>query len=234
MSEASEKVLGIVHLPIFPLPLVLMPYELLPLHIFEPRYRQMLKDIELRRNLFGISFFEPRSDFEERPKEGTVGCVAEIKQAQTLPDERSNILTSGLIRYRILNYADTNTPYFSAEVEFFEDEKESDDLLLPIADEVFELFERVAKAAFRLSGNRGQFPEVPKAEPEQLSFLVSAAFNLENEVKLQFVEMTSTSERLNRLKEILEQTVGQMESNADIVSVARSNGHSKKPVNLDE
>lgn len=234
MSEASEKVLGIVHLPIFPLPLVLMPYELLPLHIFEPRYRQMLKDIELRRNLFGISFFEPRSDFEERPKEGTVGCVAEIRQAQTLPDERSNILTSGLIRYRILGYADTNTPYFSAEVEFFEDEKESDDLLLPIADEVFELFERVAKAAFKLSGNRGQFPEVPKADPEQLSFLVSAAFNLDNEVKMQFVEMTSTSERLNRLKEILEQTVGQMESNADIVSVARSNGHSNKSINLDE
>lgn len=234
MSEASEKVLGIVHLPIFPLPLVLMPYELLPLHIFEPRYRQMLKDIELRRNLFGISFFEPKSDFEERPKKGSVGCVAEIRQAQTLPDERSNILTSGLIRYRILEYAETNTPYFSAEVEFFEDDKESDDVLLPIADEVFELFERVAKAAFRLSGNRGQFPEVPKADPEQLSFLVSAAFNLDNEVKIQFVEITSTSERLNRLKEILEQTVGQMESNADIVSVARSNGHSNKSINLDE
>lgn len=90
----------------------------------------------------------------------------------------------------------------------------------------------MAKAAFRLSGNRGQFPEVPKADPEQLSFLVSAAFNLDNEVKMQFVEITSTSERLNRLKEILEQTVGQMESNADIVSVARSNGHSNKSINL--
>src|SRR5918993_4888160 len=98
MSEAFDKSVGIEHLPIFPLPLVLMPYELLPLHIFEPRYRQMLKDIELRRNLFGINFFEPQSEYDEKPKPGAVGCVAEVRQSQTLPDERSNIVTFGLIR----------------------------------------------------------------------------------------------------------------------------------------
>lgn len=234
MSEASEKVQGIVHLPIFPLPLVLMPHEILPLHIFEPRYRQMLKDIELRRNLFGVNFFESQSEFEERPNAGTVGCVAEIKQAQTLPDERSNVLTSGLIRYRLIKYVDINTPYFSAEVEFFEDQEEDESVLRPIADEVYELFERIAKAAFKLSGNRGRFPEVPKSDPEQLSFLVSAAFNLDNEIKKQFIEMNSTSDRLARLKGILDQTVEQMESNAEVFSVAQSNGHSNKPVNLDE
>lgn len=233
MSEASEKVTGIEHLPIFPLPLVLMPYELLPLHIFEDRYRQMLKDIELRRNLFGVNFFEPQDEFDEKPKPGSVGCVAEVRQSQTLPDERSNVVTFGLIRYRILDHVDIGTPYFSAEVEFFEDEPESNEVLDPIADEVFGLFERVAKAAFKLSGNRGRFPEVPRAEPEQLSFLVAAAFNLDNELKTQFIEMTSTSSRLTRLKGILEQAVSQMESNADITDVAKKNGHSKKPINLD-
>ncbi|MEQ1763020.1 MAG: LON peptidase substrate-binding domain-containing protein [Pyrinomonadaceae bacterium] len=232
MSEASEKIAGIEHLPIFPLPLVLMPHELLPLHIFEERYRQMLKDVELRRNLFGVSFFEQQSDFDEKPKPGSIGCVAEIRQSQTLPDERSNIVTFGLIRYRLLDYVEIGSPYFSAEVQFFEDESASNDLLQPIADEVFELFERVAKAAFRLSGNRGRFPEVPRADPEQLSVLVAAAFNLDNEVKSQFIEMTSTSSRLTRLKAILEQAVEQMESNADVVSVAQKNGHSKKPINL--
>lgn len=233
MSEASEKIAGLEHLPIFPLPLVLMPYELLPLHIFEPRYRQMLKDIELRRNLFGVNFFELQSDFDEKPNVGSIGCVAEVRQSQTMPDERSNIVTFGLIRYRLLDYVDIGTPYFSAEVQFFEDDPESDDVLDPIADEVFGLFERVAKAAFKLSGNRGRFPEVPRADPEQLSFLVAAAFNLDNEVKAQFIEMTSTSARLTRLKAILEQAVEQMESNADTVSVAQKNGHSKKPIKLD-
>lgn len=234
MSEASEKVTGIEHLPIFPLPLVLMPYELLPLHIFEPRYRQMLTDIELRRNLFGVNLFEPQSEFDEKPKPGNIGCVAEIKQAQAAADERSNILTFGLIRYRLLDYVDIGTPYLTAEVHFFEDDAEPESTLKPIADEAFELFDRVAKAAFKLSGNRGRFPEIPQAEPEQLSFLIAAAFNLDNEVKTQFIEMTATSERLIKLKAILEQAVTQMESNADIVGVAQRNGHSKKPIDLGE
>jgi ATP-dependent Lon protease len=234
MSEASEKVVGIEQLPIFPLPLVLMPSELLPLHIFEPRYRQMLKDIELRRNLFGISLFEPESEPDEKPKTGTIGCVAEVRQVQSMPDERSNILSFGLIRYRLLEYVNLGNPYLTAEVEFFEDEPEPNEVLEPVANDVFSLFERVAKAAFKLSGNRGHFPEVPKAEPEQLSFLVAAAFNLDNEVKSQFIEMTSTSARLEKLKMILEQAVSQMESNADLFSVAQKNGHSKKPIDLGE
>ncbi|MDI1242499.1 MAG: LON peptidase substrate-binding domain-containing protein [bacterium] len=232
MSEASEKIAGIEHLPIFPLPLVLMPYELLPLHIFEPRYRQMLKDIELRRNLFGVSFFEQQSDFDEKPEVGSIGCVAEVRQSQTLPEERSNIVTFGLIRYRLIDYVDTGTPYLNAHIQFFEDDPESDEVLKPRSDEVYELFERIAKAAFKLSGNRGRFPEVPRAAPEQLSFLVAAAFNLDNAIKTEFIEITSTSERLTRLKAILEQAVEQMESNADVVSVAQKNGHSKKPIDL--
>jgi ATP-dependent Lon protease len=234
MSEAFDKVTGIEHLPIFPLPLVLMPFELLPLHIFEPRYRQMLKDVELRRNMFGINLFEPRSEFDDMPKPGTIGCVAEIRQVQPMPDERSNILTFGLIRYRILNYVDIGTPYLAAEVHFFEDEEENPEEMAPLANEVFEMFERVAKAAFTLSGNRGRFPDVPRSEPEQLSFLIAAAFNLDNEVKTRFIEMTSTSERLGNLKGILEQAVTQMESNAELFGVAQKNGHSKKPIDLDE
>lgn len=234
MSEASEKVLGLNEIPIFPLPLVLMPFELLPLHIFEPKFRQMQKDIELRRNLFGVSFFEAKTEFEDRPEPGSVGCVAEIREAREVPDDRSNILTFGLIRYRILGYVDRETPYLMAQVEFFEDEQEEEGPLNEKADDVFELFDRVAKAAFKLSGNRGRFPEVPRTGPEQLSFLVAAAFNLDNELKSEFIYLTSTIGRLIKLQSILEQAVSQMEGNADIFSAAQTNGHSKKPIDLGE
>lgn len=234
MSEALEQVAGIEHIPIFPLPLVLMPYELLPLHIFEPRYQQMLKDIELRRNMFGINFFEAKSEFETRPLPGSVGCVAAIRESQPMPDGRSNLLTFGLIRYRILDYVDIGSPYAAAEVAFFEDEPEEKEVLQPVADDVYHLFERVAEAAFKLNGNRGRFPEVPKAEPEQLSFLVAASFTLDNEIKSKLLATTSASERLEQLKDLLTQTVSQMENNADIVSVAHTNGHSKKPIDLPE
>jgi Lon protease-like protein len=232
MSEASEKVLGIKQLPLFPLPLVLLPNEVLPLHIFEQRYRQMLTDIELRRNLFGVTFFDSEGEFPDKPAIGSVGCAAEVRETNMLPDGRSNIITAGVIRYRLLEYLDADTPYLSGAVEFFEDDIDDGQLIQPIADEVFDLFERIAKAAFRLSGSRGSFPEIPKTEPEQLSFLVTAAFNLDNDVKYKLMEMTSTAERLLKLRNILLQAVDKMEANAETVKAAQTNGHSKKKIDL--
>lgn len=231
MSEALEKVSGIVELPIFPLPLVLLPNEILPLHIFEPRYRQMLVDAKAAKNIFGVSFFDHEVDFE-RPAIGSIGCAAEIRETQEQPDGRSNILTGGVVRYRILEYVDIGKPYLTAEVVFFEDEAEDADGISGIAEEVYLLFERIAKAAFKMSGNRGQYPEVPKTNPEALSFLVTAAFNLENQLKYSLLDMTSTSKRLERLKGILVQAVRQIEDSADIHSVSRSNGHSKKKLDI--
>lgn len=233
MSDATDKVAGISHIPLFPLPLVLLPNELLPLHIFEPRYKQMLKDIELKRNIFGISFLDTEKSLGEKPEIGSIGCVAEVRETQTMPDERSNIVTSGLIRYKLLEYAEIDSPYFVGSVEFFEDDPEPDeDSLRSAADDVYDLFDRIAKAAFKLSGNRGRFPEIPHSDPEPLSFLVTAAFNLDNEIKYQMLAMTSTLERLNKLRDILVQAVDQMEESAEINALAQTNGHSDKKIDL--
>ncbi len=232
MSEASERVLGIKHLPMFPLPLVLLPNELLPLHIFEERYRKMLKDVEAENRLFGVTLFNSTESFIERPAIGSIGCVAEVREVQPLPDERSNVITIGLIRYRLIDYVEADEPYLVGDVEFFEDEAEDLEILNPLADEVFALFKRIARAAHKLSGERGAFPEIPQAEPEQLSFLVTAAFNLEPELKYEMLETRSTIERLERLREILLQTVGKMEQSAEIHKVAKTNGHSKRKINI--
>lgn len=232
MSEASQKVEGITKIAVFPLPLVLLPGEMLPLHIFEPRYRQMLVDIKQARNLFGVSHFEPNEAYVERPEVGSVGCVAEVREVQEQEDGRSNILTFGVIRYRILDVIDQRTPYLTAEVGFFEDEPDDGPELAALAEEVFGLFERVAKAAFDLSGNRGKFPEMQRSDPERLSFLITAAFNLETEIKYGLLTLTGTLERLTRLKPILITAVGQIEDNASIQKAAQTNGHSKKKVDI--
>ncbi|MEK7723067.1 MAG: LON peptidase substrate-binding domain-containing protein [Acidobacteriota bacterium] len=236
MSESTEKVIGVKHLPIFPLPLVLFPNELLPLHIFEPRYRQMLKDVQLGNNLFGISYFDSAETDWDKPEIGSIGCVTEVREVrevQAMDDGRSNILTVGVIRYEIEDYVDSDEPYLVAEVSFFEDFEEDEDLLNPIADNVFNLFKRVASAAQELSGNAGSLPELPQAEPEMLSFLVAAAFNLPNEVKSQLLNIRSTIERLDKMEDILKQAVVQMEESAAINKVAKTNGHSTKKIDLD-
>jgi Lon protease-like protein len=232
MSEALKKVAGIRHLPLFPLPLVLLPNELLPLHIFEERYQKMLKDVESDRRLFGVSHFEPAGSLLEKPAIGSVGCVAEIRETQMLPDGKANIITIGVVRYHIVEYVEAGEPYLIGDVEFFEDDAEDEASLHELSDDVHTLFERVAKAAFRLSDNRGKFPEIPKTDPEQLSFLITAAFNLDNELKYKLLETRSTSDRLGKLKEILDQTVTKMEESAEIHKISQANGHSKKKLDI--
>ena len=228
MSEATEKVRAIKHLPLFPLPLVLLPSEFLPLHIFEPRYRQMLEDVAQSQNLFGVSFFNPQENFVERPATETVGCVAEVRETEMIPDGRSNILTVGVIRYRLLDYIDAGEPYLIGDLEFFEDYAEDNASALKVlADEVFALFGRVAEAARKLSGARADLSQIQNAEPEQMSFLIAAAFNLEPELKYQLLETRSTVERLTKLRQILRQSVDKMEENAEMTRRAGTNGHGK-------
>ena len=231
MSEALDKVSGVKHLPIFPLPLVMLPNELLPLHIFEERYRKMLVDVEQNRRVFGITLFEGES-FVERPPLGSIGCVAEIRESELLPDGRSNIMALGVVRYRLIDYVEAGEPYLVGDVHYFEDEPEDENVLEPLADEVFVLFERMAAAAFKMSGSRQLQPEIKRTDPESLSFLITAAFNFNNEQKYELLQLTSTVERLNELKTALDQIIVQLEESADIHTLSRSNGHSKKKIDL--
>jgi len=80
MSELFKKLSEIKRLPIFPLSIVLLPNELLPLHIFEPRYRKMLEDIKFENNFFGLSYYDPEASDSLIPEIGSLGCVTEVRR----------------------------------------------------------------------------------------------------------------------------------------------------------
>ncbi|HYE13392.1 MAG TPA: LON peptidase substrate-binding domain-containing protein [Pyrinomonadaceae bacterium] len=233
MSDALEKVRGVRELPLFPLPLVLFPGVPLPLHIFEERYRRMLADVRVSNNLFGLSYFDPNSGEGERPTVGHVGCATEVVEAQQLPDGRSNILTLGLVRYRLAEYVERGDPYLVGRVEFFEDDEEDPRLLAKRAREVTEVFMRIARAMRAISDERGQLPELPEGEPERLSFLVAAVVEMDAEAKQQLLELHSTTERLRRLYALLKQAVGPYESRARTHDLAKGNGHAGRPVGFE-
>src|SRR5216684_8003841 len=86
-------------LPLFPLDLVLLPGVPLPLHIFEPRYKEMIKECLDQKTVFGII----RSKEEKDEGFATIGCTAEILNVlKTYPDGRVNILAEGLKRFEVL------------------------------------------------------------------------------------------------------------------------------------
>jgi Lon protease-like protein len=234
MSEALDKVRGVRELPLFPLPLVLFPGVPLPLHIFEERYRRMLADVRASNNLFGLSYFDPGSSAGERPPAGHVGCATELVESQALPDGRSNILTLGLVRYRVAEYIERGEPYLVARVEFFEDEGSDASLLRKRADEVTEMFMRIARAMRAINDERGPLPELPRDDPERLSFLVAAVVEMDAGDKQQLLELRSTTERLRRLYTLLSQAVESYEARARTHELSRGNGHAGKKIDLEE
>lgn len=233
MSEASDKVSGLSDLPLFPLPVVLFPGVPLPLHIFEPRYRQMLLDIRLANNLFGLAYFDPSASDNEVPPAGHIGCVAEVTEAQTLPDGRSNILTLGVIRYRIESYVERGAPYLVAQVTYFEDDEEDESLLAGAAKEVADTFTRIAQAVRTINDERAALPDISNTEPQRLSFLVAAAMEIDAELKQELLELRSTSERLERLRGMLAIAVKGYEERARIHELAKGNGHGGKRIEIE-
>ena len=106
-------------LRLFPLPeVVLLPGTLLPLHIFEPRYRAMVADSLEGDRLIGMAMLEPGwEEGGEAPRIRRVGGAGEIVESEKLPDGRYNIVLEGRFRYRIVQERETSTPYRVASVE---------------------------------------------------------------------------------------------------------------------
>ena len=220
-------------LPLFPLAVVLFPGVPLPLHIFEPRYRQMLTDIRVSNNFFGLSYFDSSTSEKDIPPAGHVGCVAEVTETQTLPDGRANILTVGLIRYRVEEYLERGDPYLVAQVSFFEDEEEADELLSESSREVAETFTRIARAVRIINDERASLPDISDTEPQRLSFLVAAAMEIETEIKQELLELRSTCERLRRLRDMLARAVSSYEERARVHELAKGNGHSGRKIEIE-
>jgi Lon protease-like protein len=233
MSEAYDKVRGVSELPIFPLALVLFPGVPLPLHIFEPRYRQMLNDVRAGNSLFGVSYFDASTSEKDVPPAGQVGCVAEITETQPMPDGRANILTVGIIRYRIEEYVERDDPYLLARVSYFEDDEEDRNVLSESARDVAETFTRIARAVRTINDERANLPDISDTDPQRLSFLVAAAMEVDTDVKQDLLELRSTAERLQRLREMLERAVSNYEERARIHELAKGNGHSGRRIDIE-
>jgi Lon protease-like protein len=193
----------------------------------------MLLDIQQAKNMFGLAYFDPTSAESEAPSVGHVGCVAEVTETQTLPDGRSNILTLGVIRYRIDSYVDPGVPYLVAQVTYFEDDEEDELILASAAIEVAETFTRIAQAVRTINDERAALPDITNTEPQRLSFLVAAAMEIDADLKQELLELRSTSERLERLRGMLAIAVKGYEERARIHELAKSNGHGGKRIEIE-
>ncbi len=214
-------------LPIFPLGIVLFPGTPQPLHIFEPRYRQMLADCLAGDRRFGISFVSGEGSESPNAQLADVGCTALIEQVWPLPDGRSNLLAVGETRYVLQEFVETDRPYRIATVEPFDDEPWGDTSDLDrLADELREAFRRFAIALGALTDKPLAPMNLPE-DPAALSFHVAASLDVEAQVKQELLESRSPRERITRLTTVLEHVTEDVAQRARIHQHAKRNGRGK-------
>jgi Lon protease-like protein len=190
-------------IPIFPLELVQFPGVATPLHIFEPRYRQLLKDIEKTDSTFGIIF----SQSFQVPVIGAVGCTVEVFANEKMEDGRSNILCAGNNRFIVKRIVD-GEPYLQAEIDFLADVVEFN-VDFTLRDKSKGLLLQLMQTAMKLNNEEpSELPPLPD-DPVALSFLIAASVAVQLEEKQLWLEMTNTNLRLsrmnNRLKDMIEE-----------------------------
>jgi len=178
----------------------------LPLHIFESRYRQMIADCQQQRKPFGVVLARPESlPLQEEPY--PVGTMAEMRDLHRLEDGRYILMACGKQRFHILRQHRLK-PYLSGIVEPYRDVWEAEDSLLGVAKQARSLFSMYLNMLLEAANEaeKDLHASVPD-DPEELSHFIAYFLEVPNVQKQRFLELTSTRQRLQEVITILRREV---------------------------
>jgi uncharacterized protein len=191
-------------LPLFPLGTVLLPGASLPLHIFEPRYRQLTVDLvtgAVPGRSFGVIAVKPGLDSAEETHE--IGCSAVLREARRLPDGRFDIVTLGEKRFRLLDIDEASAPYLVGSIEWVPDDGPPDDESMQLP-----MLARLARKAHRqycaAAWQYGEWDEpADDVNAAMLSHLLAADCLLTLEDRQALLEERGPADRLRLVRTLL-------------------------------
>ncbi|XP_042500483.1 lon protease-like isoform X2 [Macadamia integrifolia] len=205
----------LVELPLFPLPLVLFPGAILPLQIFEFRFRIMMHTLLQTDLRFGVIYSDNTTGTAE------VGCVGEVVKLERLVDDRFFLICKGQERFRVSSIVRTK-PYLVAKVSWLEDRPTADEEDLDaLANEVETYMKDVIRLSNRLNGK-------PKKEAQDLrrnlfptpfSFFVGSTFEGSPREQQALLELEYTAMRLKKEKETLRNTLNYLSAASAVKDV---------------
>ena len=199
---------------LFPLELVLVPTERVPLNVFEPRYRELVGECLERQQEFGIVLAKPSGDIHHV---GTRAAIVEV--LQVLPDGRMHVVVEGSDRFRLLE-VDHERSFDTGTVEELVDQ---DDPPEPAdLERTYEIFKRLQETI-------GAPGEPPDPASPQFDFQVVARVEFSNESKQELLELTSPRERVARLGGLLEGALDALVIDHELRQRAHGNGKVTPP-----
>jgi ATP-dependent Lon protease len=199
-------------IPLFPLNVVLFPGAELPLHIFEPRYREMVNTCVEEKCEFGMLLSLPKGV-------ARVGCTAEILEVvKRYGDGRMDIRTVGRAPFRVVELFQQN-PLLEGDVDYLEDRETVANPL--IQRQLVELFEACHTLIF------DDYPKnLQGSPPEELSYVVAGTLPMELLWKQQILELRSEADRQERLVAYLREWAPHLQKREAMRQRAGGNGHS--------
>lgn len=222
----------VVELPIFPLPLVLFPNAILPLQIFEFRYRIMMHTLLQTDLRFGVVFTDSLSSASSLSSTAAVGCVGEVVKHERLSDDRFFLICKGQERFRI-NRIVRSKPYLVAAVDWLEDKPSpagagAGEDLESLSKDVETYMRDVIRLSNRLNGK----PEKEIGDlrrnlfPTTFSFFVGSTFEGAPREQQALLELEDTAARLKREKETLRNTLNYLSAASAVKDVFPSSSSS--------
>lgn len=188
-------------LPLFPLPnIVFFPQTRMPLHVFEPRYRQMVKDVLESDQRFGIVLLRPgwESEYFGAPPVFPFGTLGTIEQAVALEDGCYNIVVRGDVRFRILDEV-SRVPYRTARV-LAEPEVEQETARARLERE---RLADLSRQYLTYLPDQTAVPEIDTVNLDALTNALIMSLNLDVEEKQKLLEMNDVMERAGEVEEEL-------------------------------
>jgi Lon protease-like protein len=196
---------------LFPLELVLLPSERVPLHIFEDRYRELIGESLNDGTEFGILL----EDADGMRQVGTSTGVVELVHA--FDDGRMNVLVEGRGRFRVLELTEGRS-YRTADVEPFEDDDDGEPPSDAETERTLDAFRRLASIA------EAEEVEIPAAGGEPLSFRLAARVDFGAVLKQELLELRSERARLDRLVDLFGHAATALAREREVRERASGNG----------
>lgn len=206
------------NLPLFPIGLVLLPGMVIPLHLFEERYKNMANRCLEKSEPFGIVYYSGN-------KMNELGCTAEIIEViKKYPDGRMDILIEGKERFKI-NNTNSDELCLQADISFFDDEYETTGENLEASKKEAVI---LLKEIMKFYGSGGEDIDFIDFDPKIVSFLVTSNSSFTMDEKQSFLEMINTRERLEKAVKALKIIVERVKVAVSIEQIIQSNGYLPK------
>ncbi len=188
-------------LPLFPLNQVLFPGMVLPLHIFEPRYQELMNRCLAERSPLGVVLIKQGHEVGEAAEPHGVGTAARISRVERLPDGRMNVVTVGTQRFRILEL-DHSRSYLSAKVAGYPVVNGNTRLATELAQQVRPQIAEYVALLSKASQNQLKLDRLPE-DPTSLAFLISIALHVDNRDKQALLSLPGVPVMLAKERHLL-------------------------------